>query len=350
MQAAEARAGLRAAEAATRVEAQAAAQAALENPQADEEHADEREVQRIENRVDEATRQKSANSDPKPAGANRSLQIRWEPDMPAFPGTSSVNDRNNRGTVRTYEDAFAPEHVIEEVEPAQPIPANLIEFPRELIATRRMRPRLAETQSGVAGGTQGQLSIFEVDSGSISTEPELPDTSYDSEALWSSYDWSAIEVDAYPAQEPERHRDTDVEETPALHPAPMHFRAIAITVDAALIVATVCGVAALAAAELPHPPSVRIAEICAAGAVILVSVLYQYLFLRLGWGTPGMRWAGISLCTFDDENPTREQLCGRWKAMLLSLLPMGLGMVWAIFDVDHMSWHDRLSRTYLRRC
>jgi hypothetical protein len=35
--------------------------------------------------------------------------------------------------------------------------------------------------------------------------------------------------------------------------------------------------------------------------------------------------------------------------MALSLLPMGLGMVWAIFDEDNMSWHDRYSQTYLRQ-
>jgi hypothetical protein len=27
---------------------------------------------------------------------------------------------------------------------------------------------------------------------------------------------------------------------------------------------------------------------------------------------------------------------------------MGLGVAWAIFDDDHLNWHDRLSRTYQR--
>jgi hypothetical protein len=33
----------------------------------------------------------------------------------------------------------------------------------------------------------------------------------------------------------------------------------------------------------------------------------------------------------------------------VSLLPVGLGMVWSVFDEDHLSWHDRLSETYLRK-
>jgi hypothetical protein len=35
--------------------------------------------------------------------------------------------------------------------------------------------------------------------------------------------------------------------------------------------------------------------------------------------------------------------------MLLSVLPLGLGVMWSIFDEDHLSWHDRLSGTYLRK-
>jgi len=26
-----------------------------------------------------------------------------------------------------------------------------------------------------------------------------------------------------------------------------------------------------------------------------------------------------------------------------------LGVAWALFDEDHLCWHDRLSRTYLRK-
>ena len=62
-----------------------------------------------------------------------------------------------------------------------------------------------------------------------------------------------------------------------------------------------------------------------------------------------MRYAGIGLCTFDDQRPTRAQRSGRLGALLLSLLPVGLGLAWAIFDEEHLSWHDRLSRTYPRR-
>jgi hypothetical protein len=40
---------------------------------------------------------------------------------------------------------------------------------------------------------------------------------------------------------------------------------------------------------------------------------------------------------------------GRLLALVLSLLPVGLGVAWSIFDENHLSWHDRLSRTYLKK-
>jgi hypothetical protein len=61
-----------------------------------------------------------------------------------------------------------------------------------------------------------------------------------------------------------------------------------------------------------------------------------------------MRYAQLSLCTFDEQIPTRNQVKARLRAMLISVLPVGLGMLWSIFDEDQMSWHDRLSKTYLR--
>jgi hypothetical protein len=36
-------------------------------------------------------------------------------------------------------------------------------------------------------------------------------------------------------------------------------------------------------------------------------------------------------------------------ALLLSVLPVGLGAAWLLFDDDHLCWHDRLSKTYLRK-
>jgi uncharacterized RDD family membrane protein YckC len=83
--------------------------------------------------------------------------------------------------------------------------------------------------------------------------------------------------------------------------------------------------------------------------LLLIALLYQTLFLILAGATPGISYARISLCTFDGQVPTRAQLLYRLGALLLSVLPVGLGVAWILFDDDHLSWHDQLSRTYLRR-
>jgi hypothetical protein len=60
-----------------------------------------------------------------------------------------------------------------------------------------------------------------------------------------------------------------------------------------------------------------------------------------------MKYAGIRFCTFDGLMPTRAQRWNRLGAMLLSVLPAGLGLAWSLFDDDNLSWHDRLSKTYI---
>ncbi|MEX0451785.1 RDD family protein [Spiribacter sp. 218] len=51
-----------------------------------------------------------------------------------------------------------------------------------------------------------------------------------------------------------------------------------------------------------------------------------------------------------DANGQKVGLVGasnRFFAALLSWLPAGAGFLWALFDRQGLTWHDRLSRTYL---
>jgi uncharacterized RDD family membrane protein YckC len=99
-------------------------------------------------------------------------------------------------------------------------------------------------------------------------------------------------------------------------------------------------------AVLPSAP--RVLEIISAAGFLVTGAAYLALFYALAAATPGMAFARISLRTFDGDEPTREQRFRRFLSLLVSVLPMGLGVVWAIFDDDHLCWHDRLSQTYLR--
>jgi len=361
MQAAEARAALRTAEAATRValEAQAAAQAVLANFEtaAEEqvEHEEEASVHRVEGKSSDRVREAESTHTTAEVSTGRSFEIRWEQDLPTRPAgpppqaarheavESSEADEAWRTPAARPGDFVIDEDV--ETVAAQPIHAKLIHFPREIVATRRLRPRLSD-DPGAIGASSGQLSIFEVDPSSISIEPMEEEGPL--AASSTGAEWSNIELDAQPGANGQTEREPSLAK-PVLHLAPFGLRLLATAVDTALIGGLVCAAVAVTAEYMQHPPGVRAAELGAIGALFLTAALYNAFFLMMARATPGMRYAHIALCTFDDENPTPEQIRNRLVAMLLSLLPVGLGMAWAIFDDDRLCWHDRLSRTYPRR-
>lgn len=249
------------------------------------------------------------------------------------------------------------------VEPDKPLPARVIEFPRELVAPRKARPRLAEGPlteplQGAAAGAPGelpaaaedpaQLRIFEAD-----PDPAAPvQTSAPSGAAPSAAEtsgWLSIRLDEKPVARQSRPAASSslAEELP-LHVAPIADRAMAAIVDAALTLAAFLLFVVVFAACTTHPPAGRIAVAGAVATLGAMWVLYQLLFFTMSAATPGMIYAKIALCTFDDENPTRRQLRMRIPAMLLSALPLGIGFLWIVFDEDALGWHDRINQTYQR--
>lgn len=349
MQAAEARGALRAAEAATKValEAQAAAQAVLDLIQnGGAAHDSDYEPHAEKTAAQPWQPQKPASSALMDTSANEAIEIRWEPDMPVRQAPQQNHGLSNYPweVPADLPDVFDGGYIYESVEAAQDIPANLIEFPREIVATRRMRPRIGEEQPDSAD-TQ-QLSIFEVEADSVSTTPMASSTEA-RERTWIGSSWQQIELDEHPHPLPDYYAIVP-DNAPKLYQAPFGRRMMATMVDAALILSLVCGVAYLVASRFDHLPSIRVSEVCGVIATLGLAALYEWFFLTYAKVTPGMRYAQLSLCTFDEEMPSAAQVKGRLKAMLISVLPAGLGMVWSIFDEDQMSWHDRLSKTYLR--
>jgi uncharacterized RDD family membrane protein YckC len=293
-----------------------------------------------------------------PETAGRPLGIRWDPDLPVRPVEQKPMPRKRAQEEfeLATEDWWSPAEVTEnlrnnpiEIAEAKPEGANLIQFPRELVATRKMRPRSAEGYSGPVTEAEAQLSIFEVDPGPVSASPEASSEVREVPAsIWNGPDWSGIQLDTLPAAIPVSSTLTDEKATP-LPVAPMGVRLLAAVVDCTLILAGLVITGFLVARNFQHPPAGKVAEVLGACALALCGLLYYAFFFAFPVSTPGMRYAGIALCTFDGRRPARAQLRRRLGAMALSLLPVGLGLAWAIFDDDHLSWHDRHSQTYLRR-
>ena len=266
-------------------------------------------------------------------------------------------------------------HVVDPLEeamiaPAQPLPARVLEFPRELVASRKARPRIAEgpLRENADGS---QLRIFEVETDAISHEPASATEEFLPE-------WSSIRLDAAPRNsEPEmsaafgrarkvpRSAKVDGSEpfsararrsngsSPfadllTLHVAPVGDRLMAGLVDMALVLFAFLLFVLVFVACTPHFPMGKPAMAAAAATLAGFALLYQWLFFTYAETTPGMRYARIALCTFEDENPDRKSLQRRVGACCLAALPLGLGLFWALLDEERLGWHDRMTRTYQR--
>jgi uncharacterized RDD family membrane protein YckC len=232
-------------------------------------------------------------------------------------------------------------------EEPQPIAANLIQFPREVVATRRLRPRRIEGPLA-ALETAPQLSIFEVDAAFVSTQPTAPAADEQAAPGWMQPGWATVEPEPRAQEELRQEQAATHAASKIVDLAAVDRRAMAIMIDGALTLTGFAGLVWLTAASGLLVHSARAFEFVAAVLLLLVCAGYQALFSALTKSTPGMWYAGIGLCTTDGYVPNRAQYWRRLAALPLSVMPLGLGLAWSLFDEDQLTWHDRLSGTYLR--
>jgi uncharacterized RDD family membrane protein YckC len=88
------------------------------------------------------------------------------------------------------------------------------------------------------------------------------------------------------------------------------------------------------------------AAVCIATFVI-VYLQYFALFTVFGGTTPGMMLRGLHVVSFSGETPSPRQMLWRSAGYMLSAGTFFMGFLWAWWDEDALTWHDRLSHTYL---
>jgi len=224
----------------------------------------------------------------------------------------------------------------------QTIPANIIEFPRQLIASRKARPRLAEGPLRDESEPEAQLRIFEVEAEQISMEAAVAD------AMEAAPEWQSLQLGAEPV---ETNATMPIEFAIEPQTAALHLRMMAALVDGCMMMAAFVGFACVATRVAgPELRTLPLQLIGASVAATLAAIflLYQMLFFSLAESTPGMRYARIGLCTFGDSNPTRKAMRRRVWAQLLAASPLGLGVIWMALDGEGLGWHDRMTRMYPR--
>lgn len=230
----------------------------------------------------------------------------------------------------------------------QQIPANIIEFPRQLVASRKARPRIAEGPLREDGTPEPQLRIFEVEAEQISFEPELAATD-------AAPDWQGLLLgDAAAAQarvsmSPQLEQQLQLDHQ--MYAATVTRRLFSVAIDTLCIAAGLGGFSAVVvkiAGETLRGMPLPLLGGAAAGALAVLVLLYQLLFFTLNEATPGMRAARIAFCTFNEKSPTRKAMRRRLISTALAACPLGLGLAWAALDSDRLGWHDRMSHMYPR--
>ncbi|HKW87691.1 MAG TPA: RDD family protein [Candidatus Acidoferrales bacterium] len=86
-----------------------------------------------------------------------------------------------------------------------------------------------------------------------------------------------------------------------------------------------------------------------AAAFFLIYALYFSLFTTFSGATPGMQFLGLAAVGPDGDFPETRQLFWRSFGYILSGGTLLLGFLWALWDEDHLTWQDRISRTYVTR-
>lgn len=84
------------------------------------------------------------------------------------------------------------------------------------------------------------------------------------------------------------------------------------------------------------------------GAFFLLGLIYQIYFLTRHDGqTPGKSAMKIRVVKTDGTGLTETDAIIRFVVSYISGMVMGLGYLWALFDSNKQTWHDKAANTYV---
>jgi uncharacterized RDD family membrane protein YckC len=137
-------------------------------------------------------------------------------------------------------------------------------------------------------------------------------------------------------------------ETDSLYPvASLEERRFAAAIDAACLLFAYGGFLALFGSLGGQFTLSKLSAAVYAVTFAIVYLQYFALFTVFGGTTPGMMFRGLQVASFTGDPPTPRQMLLRSAGYILSAGTLFLGFFWAWWDEDALTWHDRLSHTYL---
>jgi uncharacterized RDD family membrane protein YckC len=206
-------------------------------------------------------------------------------------------------------------------------------------------PAIPEAQSISSEASSASCSTsgdddfaFTIAIGRIATKPHTAD--------------GRMMIDVSNSDDPDASREDAGEVTERAHAglypvAPLGDRQLAGIIDAACLLFAFGGFVALFGSLGGQLTLSKMNAAVYLAALCVVYFQYFALFTIFGATTPGMMFRGLQVMSFSGEPPTPRQLLLRSAGYMLSAGMCLIGFLWALWDEDQLTWHDRLSKTYL---
>jgi uncharacterized RDD family membrane protein YckC len=142
--------------------------------------------------------------------------------------------------------------------------------------------------------------------------------------------------------------ESTVSQYSGLYPvASIDDRRLSALIDALCLLFACGGFLALFGSLGGHVAFSKLSAAVYAASFAIVYLQYFSLFTVFGGTTPGMMLRGLRVVDSSGETPSPRQLLLRAAGYMLSAGTFFLGFLWAQWDEDELTWHDRISRTYL---
>jgi uncharacterized RDD family membrane protein YckC len=143
------------------------------------------------------------------------------------------------------------------------------------------------------------------------------------------------------------YSDLGQDDNSAVPIAQMKMRFYAALIDALVLLLAV-GVYALIFWQVGGAFSSEPLELASLGLVgAFFIMLYFAGCTAMASATPGLMWAGLEVITFEGNSPRLSDCLWRGFGYLVSMSALMLGFIWAAVDAEGLTWHDRMSRTFI---
>ena len=223
--------------------------------------------------------------------------------------------------------------------PEEPRP-KLIEFPSIQEPAGKAKPKPEVRSAPPSFGMASFESAFREDGGKQEffspPPPPMPE---------SPADTGPLEIELGPSGN--SSDGTAEDDSPAAAIASMTLRFYAALIDAGILL----GGGALytlifwwVGGSISRQP-LDIAIVGVVGAFFIL--LYSAGSTAMASATPGLIWTGLEVITFEGNPPTFSHCLWRGIGYLVSMAALLMGFIWAVVDAEGLTWHDRMSRTFI---